>query len=164
MLTAIVSVDQNWGIGRNGDQLVYIPEDLKHFKDLTKGKAVIYGRKTLNTFPNKKPLSDRQNYMLSKTIKKLDNVRIFSNILELFLYLPEDAFVIGGESVYKKLFPFIQSAIVTKIEYEFSSVDSYFPNLDNDPNWILLSQSEPHFYNGINYKYAHYERRDKNGS
>ena len=56
MMNVIVAVDQNWAIGKDGDQLVYISEDLKHFKALTSGHTVILGRKTLATFPGGRPL------------------------------------------------------------------------------------------------------------
>ena len=55
-MEAIVAVDRNWGIGRGGDQLVYLSEDLKRFKKLTLGRAVIVGRRTLSTFPGGRPL------------------------------------------------------------------------------------------------------------
>ena len=61
----IVAVDRNWVIGRDGDQLAYLSEDLKRFKALTMGKTVILGRKTLATFPGGKPLKGRDNLILS---------------------------------------------------------------------------------------------------
>ena len=51
-MNVIVAVDANWAIGKSGDQLVYIPEDLKHFKELTMGHPVILGRRTMATFPS----------------------------------------------------------------------------------------------------------------
>ena len=65
-MNLIVAVDKNWAIGRDGDQLIYIPEDLKHFKALTTGHPVILGRKTLATFPGGRPLKGRRNLILSR--------------------------------------------------------------------------------------------------
>ena len=60
-MNVIVAVDENWGIGKDGDQLVYLSQDLKRFKALTTGHPVILGRKTLATFPGGRPLKGRRN-------------------------------------------------------------------------------------------------------
>ena len=65
-MNLIVAVDRNWAIGKDGDQLVYLSEDLKHFKALTIGHAVILGRKTLATFPGGRPLKGRRNMILAR--------------------------------------------------------------------------------------------------
>ena len=65
-LKAIVAADRRWGIGKDGDQLCYIPADLKRFKALTTGHAVILGRRTLATFPGGRPLPGRRNLILSR--------------------------------------------------------------------------------------------------
>ena len=66
-MNLIVAVDRNWAIGKDGDQLVYLSEDLKHFKALTTGHPVILGRKTLATFPGGRPLKGRRNMILSRS-------------------------------------------------------------------------------------------------
>ena len=68
MISAIVAVDDNWGIGFNGDLLEHIPEDLKHFKELTENNVVIMGRKTWDSLP-KKPLPNRLNMVVTSQIK-----------------------------------------------------------------------------------------------
>ena len=65
-MQAIVAVTEHWGIGRDGDQLIYLPSDLKHFKQLTMGRPVILGRRTLATFPGGRPLKGRRNLILSR--------------------------------------------------------------------------------------------------
>ena len=65
-MNVIVAVDENWGIGKDGDQLVYLSQDLKRFKALTTGHPVILGRKTLATFPGGRPLKGRRNLILSR--------------------------------------------------------------------------------------------------
>ena len=65
-MKAIVLVDKNWGIGNAGDQVVYIPGDLKYFREVTMGHPVILGRKTLSTFPGGRPLKGRRNLILSR--------------------------------------------------------------------------------------------------
>ena len=66
MLKAIVAVDENWGIGYNGELLASIPDDLKHFKKQTIGKKVVMGLNTWNSLP-KKPLPDRINIIIEPT-------------------------------------------------------------------------------------------------
>ena len=61
-MNVIVVVDRNWAIGRGGDQLVYLSADLKRFKALTMGHAVVLGRKTLATFPGGRPLPGTVSY------------------------------------------------------------------------------------------------------
>lgn len=70
-MKAIVNVNQSWGIGKDGDLLVYIPEDMKFFRNATKGGTVIMGRKTLESFPGGKPLKGRLNIVLTRDADKL---------------------------------------------------------------------------------------------
>ena len=65
-MNVIVAVDEAWGIGKDGDQLVYLSADLRRFKELTLGHPVILGRKTLSTFPGGRPLKGRRNLILSR--------------------------------------------------------------------------------------------------
>ena len=67
MISAIVAVDENWGIGFKGQLLERLPPDMKHFKEITVGNVVIMGRKTWDSLPAK-PLQDRSNIILSKTL------------------------------------------------------------------------------------------------
>ena len=80
-MNLIVAVDRNWAIGRDGDQLVYLSEDLKHFKALTTGHPVILGRKTLATFPGGRPLKGRRNLILSRSSGfSPEGAEVFSNL------------------------------------------------------------------------------------
>ena len=103
-MNLIVAVDRNWAIGKDGDQLVYLSEDLKHFKALTTGHPVILGRKTLATFPGGRPLKGRRNLILSRSSGfSPEGAEVFSNLDALLAAVSEDAFVIGGASVYAAL-------------------------------------------------------------
>ena len=68
-MNAIVVVDQNWGIGREGNLLVHLPGDLKYYKEKTIGNHIIVGRKTLESFPGGKPLPGRENIVLTRGIR-----------------------------------------------------------------------------------------------
>ena len=109
-MNAIVNVTTHWGIGKNGKLLVSIPTDLHRFRELTLHKTVVYGRKTLATFPNGLPLSNRENIILTRDPEfKIEDAVICHDLDELKSVLrdrySDNVFVIGGESVYKLLVP-----------------------------------------------------------
>ena len=157
-MNLIVAVDQNWAIGKEGDQLIYIPEDLKRFKALTTGHPVILGRKTLATFPGGRPLKGRANLILSTTPGyQVEGATVYPDIQSLLAEAPEDAFVIGGESVYRALLPYCDTAYVTKIHAEFPA-DRFFPDLDEAPAWTVTEESSALEHEGISFHYVTYTR------
>lgn len=157
-MNLIVAVDQNWAIGKDGDQLVYISEDLKRFKALTTGHPVILGRKTLATFPGGRPLKGRRNLILSTNPDyTVENAEVLHSVATLLEIAPEDSFVIGGESVYRALLPYCDTAYITKIDAAFPA-DRYFPNLDLDPAWTLTEESEPLEQDGLKFRYLVYHK------
>ena len=154
----IVVVDRNWGIGRDGEQLVYISADLKRFKAMTMGKTVILGRKTLATFPGGKPLKGRRNLILSRNRSFCcEGAEVFHDLDSLLEQAPEDAFVIGGAQVYQALLPRCRRAYVTRLQAAFEA-DRYFPDLDEHSGWRVLEESEEQEENGIKFRYVTYER------
>lgn len=160
MISAIVAVDNNWGIGFNGDLLEHIPEDLKRFKELTFNKVVIMGRKTWDSLP-KKPLPNRLNLVITRQGRFIDEMTIFLGLNEIISRLnhldDEDHwFIIGGGEIYKTLLPFCDNVYVTKIFKTYDKVDTYFPNLDNDSNWEIIEQSEVKTYKDIQYQFQLY--------
>ena len=158
-MNVIVAVDQNWAIGKDGDQLVYLSEDLKRFKSLTTGHPVILGRKTLATFPGERPLKGRRNLILSRSADFApEGAEVFSDVETLRAAAPEDAFVIGGASVYRQLLPWCDTAYVTKIDRTFPA-DCYFPDLEQDPAWERTEESAPLEQDGIVYRYLTYRRK-----
>ncbi len=157
-MNVIVAVDENWAIGKDGDQLVYIPEDLKRFKSLTMGHPVILGRKTLATFPGGRPLKGRRNLILSRDPGfSPEGGEVYPDLPSLLARAPEDAFVIGGQSVYQALLPQCSTAYVTKLHREYPA-DCWFPNLDRSPDWALEEESEPMEHQGLVFHYAFYRR------
>ena len=156
-MNLIAIVDKSFGIAKNGKQIIYIPDDLKHFKSLTLNKTVILGRKTLTSFPNSKPLSDRTNFILSHNKDFIvTGATIFNSINELISHSPSDAFVIGGESVYRELLPYCDTAYITLVDYDFKA-DKFLPNLV-ELDWKKLFESEIMEYNGYRYSYITFIR------
>ena len=162
-MRAIVAVDKNWGIGYKGQLLIAIPEDLKNFKQLTIGKTIIYGRKTLETFPKRKPLPGRRNIILSTdTTLEVENAEIAHSkheLEELIKDIPtEEVCLIGGASVYAQYIDMCDEAIVTFIDKAFDA-DVYFPNLDEIEGWFLETESEVNYHDTVPYTYRVYKKR-----
>lgn len=163
MISAIVAVDENWGIGYNGDLLAHIPNDLKYFKELTTGHVVIMGRKTWDSLPNK-PLSNRKHIIITHDINNpaIDSEVSFGCTLEELLKsglkeFKEDVFIIGGGSIYEQLLPLCDRVYVTKILKKFENVDTYFPNLDASPNWAPAMVSEIYTHKDLSYQFWEYD-------
>lgn len=158
-MNLIVAVDRNWAIGKDGDQLVYLSEDLKHFKALTTGHPVILGRKTLATFPGGRPLKGRRNMILSRSPGFApEGAEVFQNLPALLEAAPEDAFVLGGASVYAALLDKCDTAYVTKIEASFPGPDCFFPNLDRLPQWHITDEGPTLEEQGLRFRYVTYRR------
>lgn len=150
-MKAIVCVDKNWGIGKDGDLLFHIREDLQNFKKVTTGHPIIYGRKTLETFPGKKPLPGRDNYILSRDKNlEVEGATVIHSIEEL----PDipDLIVIGGASVYEQLINYCNSAIVTLVDEEVEGADAFFPNLEEKEGW-LRQKNGPWLESADGHKY-----------
>ncbi len=161
-MNLIVAVDNNWAIGNKRRLLVSIPNDMKHFREETTGKVVVFGRRTLETFPQAQPLKNRTNIILSANpnfkVKDAIVVRSVEELLEeLKNYDDEDVYVIGGDSVYRQLLPYCNVAHVTKIDHEYEA-DTYFPNLDQDPAWTITAESDEQTYFDLPYQFLKYER------
>ena len=157
-MTAIVCVSRSWGIGREGALLFHISADLKRFKSLTVGRTVILGRKTLDTFPGGKPLKDRRNIVLSHRDLDVPGAEIAHSFDEAAALGGDDAIVIGGASVYMALLSRCDRVYVTKVDAD-PDADSFFPNLDDNPDWRIESESETFEENGLKFRYVDYVRK-----
>ena len=161
-MNLIAAVDCNWAIGCDNKLLVRIPEDQKWFRETTTGKAVIMGRKTLESFPGKAPLKNRLNIVLtSDKSYRADGAAVVHSVEEAIKaagdYDDKDIFVIGGESVYRQMLPYCNVAHITKIDYAYQA-DAYFPNLDEDKNWRITETSDEKTYFDLLYEFVKYER------
>ena len=170
-MTAIVNVDKNWGIGRDGDQPFYIPEDLKFFSDKTRGNVVVMGRATLEALPNSSPLPKRINIVMTKQEEmKVRGATVCNDFDQLFKALQafddREIFVIGGAKLYNDLLQHCTKAYVTKI-FDEATCDRWFPNLDEMPNWRLSHASEVKSHKGLEFQFCEYVKEregDVNGN
>ena len=159
-MNLIVAVDKNWAIGKNNKLLVSIPDDMKFFRETTSGHVVVMGRKTLESFPNGKPLKNRTNIVVTRDANyKADGAVIVHSLeelkAELTKYDSDDIYVIGGESVYRQLLADCSVAYVTYVDYAYDA-DTYFPNLDSDPAWRLADESEEQTYYDLEFYFRRY--------
>lgn len=161
-MNIIVAADDNWAIGNKNELLITIPADHRLFRQETEGKVVVYGRKTLSTFPQGMPLPGRTNMILSANpAYQVKGAQVVHDLEELFeklkKYDTESVYVIGGESVYRQLLPYCRVAHVTRI-HESYQADAHFPNLDEMPEWKLTADSEEQTYFDVTYHFLKYEK------
>ena len=157
-MKAILHVDNRWGIGKGNDLMFSIPRDMKFFRETTAGKTVVMGLNTLRSFPNGKPLKNRINIVLSPEDVNEDVITVHGlNELfeELKKYSPDEVFVIGGASVYRLLFPYCSEVLVTKVDAD-GGADVFVPNLDENEDFRLVSESDPVEDNGYNLRFCTY--------
>ena len=141
-----------------------IPEDTKFFRPETTGKVVVLGRKTLDTFPGGQPLKNRTNIILTRNpnyqVKGAIICHSVEEVLEeLKKYNSEDVYIIGGDSIYKEFLPYCDVAHVTRTDHVYDA-DAWFPNLEEDPAWVLTGESEEKTYFDLEFRFCRYERRE----
>lgn len=166
-MNTIVAADMHRGIGKNGNLLVHIKNDMKRFKELTEHKVVIMGRKTLESLPNGKPLKNRTNIVMSRDYNYHQNGCVVVHNLdtiknEIFMnFNSKDIFVIGGGEIYKLLLPLCDTVYMTYLDKIYGA-DAFFPELSHD-EWSLENEDiSDIFYDDVNdvrYNFMTYHRR-----
>ena len=155
-MNLIAAADENWGIGKNGGLLAHISGDMKYFRETTKGKIVVMGRKTLEGLPGGQPLGNRVNVVLSENpAYKIKGAVVCHNIDEALEYKKqfssEDIYVIGGESIFRQFLPYCNTVYLTHIDYEYDA-DVKFPvNLWKSQEWEMVEEREEQTYFSLCY-------------
>lgn len=163
-MNIIVAVDKNWAIGKNNKMMWSIPADMRFFREKTTGHVVVMGRKTLESFPGGLPLKQRTNIVLSGNRNYQAKGALILHTPEELLehlkgYATEEIFIIGGESIYRQFLPYCDTAYVTKIDHAYDA-DTYFPNLDQMPEWKMTEASEEHTSFDLEFVFTKYERKN----
>ncbi|MBE6020352.1 MAG: dihydrofolate reductase [Clostridiales bacterium] len=162
-MNTIVAVDEKWAIGKNNDLLFSIPEDMKYFRKMTLGAAVVYGKNNLLSFPGGKPLPKRRNIVISTSLELSEDYEVVRNLEELAGLLKaekdREIFVIGGAEVYAQLLPYCSNAYVTKMFRDFKG-EKFFPDLDKLPEWDLKEEGMLLDHEGLKYSFNIYENSD----
>ena len=159
-MKAIVAVDKKWGIGKKNDLLFHLPADMEYFKEKTLNKVVVMGSNTLKSFPNGKPLKNRVNIVLYPNGEKRDDCIVVDSLDEVFKeiekYPEDDVFIIGGAMFYKTMLPYCSEVLVTKVESD-GNAEVFYENLDENPNFTCVSESEETETNGYKIKFTVYK-------
>lgn len=160
-MNAIVVADRSWAIGRDGGLLFSLPTDMKRFRSLTMGGAVILGRKTLESFPGGRPLPGRKNIVITRQKDLLvEGAAVVSSLAEALDAAgdtpPDQIWVIGGGSVYTALLSRCKRVYLTKVDAQAEDPDTFFPNLDKLPGWEVEHKSEPITENGLTFRFVDY--------
>lgn len=160
----IVAVDKNWAIGKNNKLMWSIPADMKFFRETTQGNVIIMGRKTLESFPQGQPLKNRVNIVITKNKDyKAKGAIVVHSVEEAVREAKKqegDIFVIGGESIYRAMLSYCDTAYITKIDHAYDA-DTYFPNLDEDKEWRMTKISEEQTCFNLEYYFTVYEREKR---
>ena len=157
----IAAVDENWGLGKNGDLLTSIPEDMRFFRQTTQGKVLVMGSKTLRSFPNAKPLPGRLNVVMTRQKDARFPGCVVCDGMESLLallagFMPDDVMVIGGGGIYTQLLPYCTEALITKMQFN-GEADTFLPNLDSLPEWSVAEESEQKEHESIKFSFLTYK-------
>lgn len=165
----IASADNFWGIGKGNQLLHTVPEDMRRFRELTTGNIVVYGRKTLESFPGGRPLRDRLNIVISSGYQSSMEGLLAARSPEEAMRLAEesdpqekkDIYICGGASIYRQMLPFCTDAYITRFDTSTEGVEAFLPNLDEDGSWKKASWTDwKESIAGIRYAFVNYIRKN----
>jgi len=163
MISIIVAVSEDWGIGKDNELLWHISEDLKRFKKLTSGNTVIMGKKTWESLP-RRPLPGRKNIVLTDDPNESieNSVTAYSINDALDKCGPdEEIFIIGGGSIYRQFMTIADRLFITHV-HKKAPADIYFPEIDRSL-WEIIEKEEFKTDDdiGLPYTYVIYERKNR---
>lgn len=151
MISMIVAADENNTIGKNNELIWHLPDDLKFFKKMTSGHAIIMGRRTFESVG--KPLPKRVNIIITRDANYTQDGCVVVNSLEDALKeaskTDENPFIVGGEQIYRLALPIADTVYLTRIHHKFEG-DRHFPELGEE--WKEV-ESVPHSIDD-KHKYA----------
>ena len=160
-MDAIVAVFSDWGIGAKGTQQLVLKADRARFVELTRGKTVIVGRKTLGDFPGGRPLKNRRNIVITRQCTEIEGAEPAHGVEEAIAMVgDEPCMILGGAGVFRDFFPHMDRVYVTKIDAAPVS-DSFFPNLDAEPAWSINEDRGELNEDGVSYRFLCYERKQE---
>jgi dihydrofolate reductase len=141
MISMIVAADENNVIGKDNQLIWHLPDDLKFFKKMTSGHAIIMGRNTFESVG--KPLPDRTNIIITRdksyTADGCVVVHSLEEALEVAHRADPNPFIVGGEQIYRLALPLADQIYLTRIHHSFEG-DRHFPELNNE--WLEVESIE----------------------
>jgi len=157
-VSIVVAISENHTIGKDNKLLWYLPNDLKHFKEITTGHTIIMGRKTYESVG--KPLPNRRNIITTRQNITIAGCEV-ANSIEAALALcgaEDEVFVVGGAEIYRQSMHLTDRIYLTVVHKEFDG-DSYFPEIPAN-EWTETSREdhEPDAKNALPYSFITFER------
>lgn len=155
-LSIIAAVAANGVIGRDGEMPWHHPEDMEHFKDVTTGHPVIMGRRTFGSIVTRLggSLPDRTNVVLTSdpSVLPTDVVGVSSveEAISAARARDDEAYVVGGETVYRQFFPRVDELLLTELVEEYEG-DTYFPAWDRD-DWEEVERDDREEFSFVTYR------------
>ncbi len=162
-ISIIVAIAENRAIGKNGDLLVHLPNDLKHFKEVTMGKCVVMGHNTWVSLPGQRALPKRRNVIISDRLEKAPEGFEFAPSIPAALELvknEEEIFIMGGGMIYEQFLPMADRLYLTRIDKSFEA-DTYFPIINFDEFELIdlkVIDDDPNI--DCSYRYETWERKE----
>lgn len=159
-ISIIVAIAENFAIGLNNQLLFHLPEDLRRFKNITTGKALIMGKRTLFSLP-KAPLPNRRNIVITdipgETFPGCESAYSIDEAIKMVEKEPE-AFIIGGGMIYRQFYPIAGKLYLTLVHKEMEA-DTFFPAI-NFSEWEETAREDLFDEkNGFSYSYLDLTRR-----
>ena len=160
MLSLIAAVARNRVIGKDNRLLWHLPEDMKHFREVTRGKPVIMGRKTWESLPEKfRPLPGRHNIVITRNPNYNAPGATLADSLESAIRLAgieDELFVIGGETLYRQALPLAHRLYLTEIDRDYEG-DAFFPEVPLG-NWVEVSREKGNESGELRYSFVEYRQ------
>jgi len=164
IISLIAALASNRAIGKDNALLWHLPEDMRHFRETTRGKPVIMGRKTWESLPESfRPLPGRHNIVVSRDPAYQASGATLARSFEDAVQQAEaktnaqEVFVIGGEELYSQALPFASRLYLTEIEQSFDG-DAFFPEI-LPQDWQEISRQPSRGTSGPQFSFAVYQRR-----
>lgn len=160
-ISIIVAIASNYAIGKDNDLLWHISNDLKRFKEITKGHYIVMGKRTYYSLPTR-PLPNRTSLIITDVTKEvIDNCLMAYSIDDAVSKMDSvnENFVIGGGSIYNQFMPIANKLYITRVHKDFEA-DTFFPEISLD-EWELISKEEVDNdpQNDFNYTFEVYTRK-----
>ena len=166
MIISILNCDKEYGIGKKNGLLFSLKEDMAFFRRTTLNHVVAMGENTLLSFPNQKPLKNRTNIVLSAdkshNYEGVVNVHSFEEFLKIVAKCAqnEDVYIIGGASMYRQTLDYVDFVYLTKVD-AIGGAEVFFVNIDADPRFEIISESEPIQDGDYKIKFVTYRNKEK---
>ena len=166
MIISILNCDKEYGIGKKNGLLFSLKEDMAFFRRTTLNHVVVMGENTLLSFPNQKPLKNRTNIVLSAdkdhNYEGVVNVHSFDEFLKIVAKYAknEDVYIIGGASMYRQTLEYVDFVYLTKVD-AIGGAEVFFVNIDEDPRFEIVSESEPLQDGDFKIKFVIYRNKCK---